>query len=155
MEIERKWLLSELPNDDIWKPIRHSIIYQSYLNINPEVRIREKDIFGGDIDYKLTIKGNGDLTRTEVEKSITKKEYVELWELINKTPIKKEYFRYKLEDELVLECSLVDNTFFYAEIEFESKEQANTFVFPKEIKAIEITDNKFYKMKNYWGRTKR
>lgn len=37
MEIERKFLIKELPNIE---PVKHTRIYSGYISIEPEVRIR-------------------------------------------------------------------------------------------------------------------
>ena len=51
------------------------------------------------------------------------------------------------------ERTVDDGAFIYAEIEFESEEQARDYQFPID-DAIEVTDDSNYKMKNYWLRTR-
>lgn len=55
----------------------------------------------------------------------------------------------------LLEVYIVDkeavNGFIYAEIEFDSEEDAKAFDLPIS-GAIDATENKNYKMKNYWDR---
>lgn len=46
-----------------------------------------------------------------------------------------------------------DGAFIYAEIEFETEEQARNYQPPID-DAVEVTDNPEYKMKNYWLRTR-
>ena len=61
-EIERKWLVGEIPDDILQKmnseEFRHTRILQGYLSTDPVVRVR-KD---GD-EYWLTCKGSGALSR--------------------------------------------------------------------------------------------
>ena len=155
MEIERKWLLNGFPNE--LKELKEVYIEQGYLSIIPEVRIRKyNDPKLNHTDYKLCIKSDGDLSRTEVETYIELNQYEELKKMINKPMISKIYKKYELENGLVLECSLVDadtkNSFYYAEIEFESEQAANSFILPFD--ALEVTFDKNYKMKNYWSKTR-
>ena len=43
----------------------------------------------------------------------------------------------------------------YAEVEFETEEDADNYVFPwPELIIREVTNEKEYKMKNYWKRTR-
>lgn len=155
MEIERKWIINGFPTD--LKEINNSQIEQGYLSINPEVRIRSNTYKNIDhADYKLCIKGNGNISRQEIQTYISKEQYEDIKVLINKPMITKEYRQYELEDHLILECSLVDNgtnnSFYYAEVEFESEEQAKNFTLP--FYAKEVTYDNKYKMKNYWKRTR-
>jgi hypothetical protein len=40
------------------------------------------------------------------------------------------------------------SSFIYAEIEFDNEEDAESYIFP--IKALDVTLDNNYKMKNYW-----
>jgi CYTH domain-containing protein len=149
MEIERKFLLNAFP---IAVPYAKSIIYQSYLSTSPEVRIREKVLWPTEAtDYTITVKGEGDLSRFEAETMITHKFYVDTLRFLGKKPIKKNYFKYYIDDHDI-EISLVDDgAFIYAEVEFRSEEEAKAYEWPwPEILEREITYDKNYKMKNYW-----
>ena len=155
MEIERKWILNGFPEG--LKEIKEVWVKQTYLNINPEVRIRKYyEAATNHIDYKMCIKGDGDLSRIEVEKYITELEYNSLMSMTDKKPISKICKVYDLGYGLRLECSIVDegteNEFYYAEVEFMSKDLANLFILPFD--AVEVTNDKSYKMKNYWTRTR-
>lgn len=65
MEIERKFLIKDLPKDLTSYPC--SQIEQAYLNENPVLRIRRKDD-----DYILTYKSKGMMAREESEFPLTK-----------------------------------------------------------------------------------
>lgn len=148
MEIERKFLLEGLPP---LKPIKHCKVTQGYISTYPEVRIRSStDIDTGKTEYKLGIKGEGDLSREEIEVSITSEVFDEFALGIKELFITKDYYVYKYKG-LFLECSIVDNNFFtYGEIEFKSEEEAKNFIWPFP-GAIDITYNSKFKMKNYWN----
>lgn len=152
MEIERKFLIKEKP------PIiavEHFHTKQAYISVDPEVRVREK--FGVDecskcgSPYKITIKGNGTLVREEIETSIDEEFYNKILEFIGHKPILKDYYIY-LYNGYMIEVSDVDSgAFMYAEVEFNSIEEANNFIWPwPGILISEETENPEYKMKNYW-----
>ena len=71
MEIERKFLIKDLPKDPTSYPC--SQIEQAYLNENPVLRIRRKDD-----DYILTYKSKGMMAREENEFPLTKEAYEHL-----------------------------------------------------------------------------
>lgn len=161
MEIERQWLF------DIDKVPMHSCfgykdMEQSYLSLEPEVRLRKetlRSIFESDLIYWITIKGNGDLSREEINKEITKEEYEALKRIGNITEdkvIKKIHWETYI-DQYKLELNIVDkgteNEFCYGEIEFASEEEALAFE-PLDWFGEEVTYDNSYKMKNYWKRTR-
>ena len=159
MEIERQWLFDKMP-----ERFYFFFLYmeQSYLNLEPEVRLRKetsKSIFESDTTYWITIKGNGDLSREEINKQITKEEYEALKRIGNITEdkvIKKIHWetyigKYKLELNIVDKDT--ENEFCYGEIEFASEEEALAFE-PLDWFGKEVTYDNSYKMKNYWKRTR-
>jgi CYTH domain-containing protein len=155
MEIERKFLLSAIPTEI--EPYSHSIVYQLYVSVEPEVRVREKiDYTTGLRDYKIAIKGNGSLSRFEEETLVTEKFYQGVADFVDKTPIVKDYYKYFLSDNHTLEVSVVDGeTFIYGEVEFTSEEEAEKFEWPwPDILIKEVTYDYKYKMKNYWASTR-
>ena len=154
IEIERKFLISNFPDLPICEQFN---VFQFYISTNPiEVRARsqEKD---DDIKYVLTFKGKGELSRREYEMNIDREAFNELLSFVDKPAIHKIFKTYKLDGDLLLECSLVDyNTdteFMYAEIEFETEELANQFD-KNSLPFLldEVTYDDYYKMKNYWNR---
>ena len=157
IEIERKFLMKGFPDDSGLFLLEASLIHQSYLSIEPEVRIRSQIFEDGSSEYKQAIKGNGTLKRVEVEIVITEKQFDGLLGLIAKNPIEKVFRVYILEDGSQLQVSHVDNTWFYGEVEFESEEQAKKWKITSLLQKYtikEITEDSDYKMKNYWKRTR-
>lgn len=168
MEIERKWLISEFASAPM---ILNCVIFSRYLTCSDvEVRIRHvtsvsyhntEDVMNycpGMIQYpyKMTIKGPGKISRVEVERGITEEEYNDLSGIVSYDPIVKKY-RIVRMGKYAVEMSQVDDAFLYAEVEFESEDEANNFVIPEELSRViikEVTDDPDYKMKNYWKRTR-
>ncbi|EES50691.1 CYTH domain-containing protein [Clostridium botulinum] len=164
MEIERKWLfnINEVPIN-----LSSTITYytQGYISITPEVRLRSKVVENlithttTDETYRLCIKGEGTLTRHEVQKDLTKEEYNALLEVGNlklENLIQKHYYIIPIE-KYNLTVGIVDegtiNEFCYGEIEFNSEEEAKNFNPPTWF-GKDVTNDKSYKMKNYWKRTR-
>ena len=71
MEIERKFLVKELPADLDSFP--YHVIEQAYLNTSPVVRIRREDD-----EYYMTYKGKGLLEREEYNLVLNKESYFHL-----------------------------------------------------------------------------
>ena len=161
MEIERQWLF-DIDKVPVQFCFGHKDMEQSYLNLEPEVRLRKetsKSIFESDPTYWITIKGNGDLSREEINKEITKEEYEALkriGNIIEDKVIKKIHWETYI-DQYKLELNIVDkgteNEFCYGEIEFASEEGALAFE-PLDWFGKEVTYDNSYKMKNYWKRTR-
>lgn len=155
LEIERKFLMNVFPMD---LPMRRQyILYQGYLSIDPEVRIRKQELDQGVFLYYLTIKSSGGLVREEIEFLIGEEKYEPLKQMIPHPFIKKECKEFFLPGGLLLECSHVDSgtptAFFYGEVEFPDEESARQFQ-PLPCFCEEVTDDSRYKMKNYWKRTR-
>lgn len=169
MEIERKWLLNSLPkNLTFWD--QYTTIEQAYLTIEKfsdvitkEVRVRKKTTADGKTDYKLAYKIGSGLVREEIETPITEDFWKECIKHV--IPIRKKYYietckcpHYK-DDDLIqtftVEFSEVDGgEFYYAEVEFDSIEDANYFNFPYSSLVIrEATDDDSVRMANYWIKT--
>lgn len=150
METERKFLLSSFPTG---LPVKEEcVVYQYFLSVEPYVRIREKQK-NGRSSYKLTIKGDGTLSREEVEFDLDKDKFERLKNLCDKPPVEKIFKAYSLPDGKILECSLVDKDFYYAEVEFESETDAEKFV-PTFDFLKETTYDKNFKMNEYWKVTR-
>lgn len=145
MEIERKFKLIEFPD---LPQVVFLDQWQGYLATDPEVRIRRTENHtAGTETYILCIKSVGDLVRHEVETDITRAQFEELaYPLIH-----KELHAYRLPDGHVIECSKVDDgAFSYAEVEFDSVEEANAWT-PPEWLGREMTYEKGFKMRQYWS----
>ena len=154
-EIERKFLIDAFPADLPLK--RQHQVYQAYLSLDPEVRIRRNVKDGQDTAYFLTIKSGHGLVREEVELDISKAHFYALAKMIEHPFVSKDFRVYQLPDGLELECSLVDkgksSEFMYAEIEFPNVDAAKSFaVLP--IFKKEVTEDPAYRMKNYWKKTR-
>ena len=138
MEIERKFLVKEIPCLD---GVKYSEIKQGYFSVSPEKRVREKDD-----KYYLTEKGEGFLVRTEIEKEIDEKTALKYFDLSkNRIVEKRRYFlpygNYTIELDIY---GGKHQGLVVAEVEFDSVEEANSFVPPAWI-GEDITENKTYK----------
>ncbi|QFJ54634.1 CYTH domain-containing protein [Pseudobutyrivibrio xylanivorans] len=124
MEIERKFLIKELP--DLSK-YNYVDIEQGYLSTQPVVRIRKKNDA-----YILTYKGGGLMAREEIEAALTKEAYEHLREKIDGYPITKRRYLIPL-DKYTIELDVFEGHMeglIMAEVEFSSIEEANSFVAP-------------------------
>ena len=148
MEIERKFRLERFPEQ--LPLLEKSVVCQGYLSTRPAVRIRSSEK-NGQMSYILCIKGKGKLARQEIEKELTEQEFEALKSLLPIPMIFKDYRVFELEDGHLLECSLVDNRFAYAEVEFDSVEEANAFVMPPFL-LKDVTEDPYYSMSGYWRR---
>lgn len=155
IEIERKFLMDRFPSELFC--LRHVQIEQGYVSVHPEVRIhRAEDLDTGVVNYRLTMKDEGDLSRTEIKTNLDEEFYLEAKKMIGFPMIQKEYRSYRL-GEYILEVCLVDAgsglEFYYGEVEFPSEEAAQSFM-PIPCLGKEVTSEPAYKMKNYWAQTR-
>ncbi len=126
MEIERKFLIPELPADLDSYPSRR--IEQAYLCTEPVVRIRRQDD-----KYILTYKSAGMMAREEYNLPLTKEAYEHLKEKADGIVLSKRRYLLPLPDGLTIELDVFDapyETLRLAEVEFESVAQAEAFVPP-------------------------
>ena len=149
MEIERKFLITEFPE---LPELLKADVEQGYLCVKPVVRIRKKTTKGVS-DYKLCFKGKGTLVREEIELDIEENIYERLCGLLEMAPVRKDFRVYLLPDGHRLECSLVDpgeeGEFMYAEVEFDSVDEASSFI-PPDFLEKEVTDIPGMSMSSYW-----
>ena len=126
MEIERKYLLKELPDLENYESHK---IEQAYLCTGPVVRVRREDE-----QYYMTYKGGGMMAREEYNLPLTKESYEHLKAKADGNVISKTRYLIPLEVQgLVAEVDVFEAPFaplILAEVEFESEEQANAFVPP-------------------------
>ena len=138
MEIERKFLLKELPENLESYPVRH--LEQGYLCTAPVVRIRRDND-----KYELTYKGKGCMVREEHNLPLTKEAYEHLRKKIDGRLIVKKRYMIPLEKHTieldVFEGDLAPLTL--AEVEFSSEEDAKNFVAPEWF-AEDVTFSKLY-----------
>lgn len=154
-EIERKFLIDAFPDD---LPLLHTQrVFQAYLSLEPEVRLRRAEQDGQVTARSLTIKSGSGLVRREVRIDLSREQFDALAELLPQPFISKDYRVYRLPGGLELECSLVDEgtdtAFLYAEIEFPSVEAAKAFP-PLPLFKQEVTENPAYRMNRYWKETR-
>lgn len=134
MEIERKFLMSELPPRFDSYP--HYSIEQGYISSTPVIRIRKKST---DVEtkYILTIKSSGLMSREEYEINISKEEYINLSKKVEGNFIKKTRYNIPIDyrygsgkKDLTLELDVFDGVFsgiVLGEIEFASEELAYAY----------------------------
>lgn len=169
MEIERKFLIKELPAMlDIYNKEE---IEQGYLSVNPVVRVRRQ----GEA-YYLTYKGGGMLAREEYNLPLTREAYAHLVEKADGFVITKTRYLIGIEE---LQCwnkphtprilshgdvgngTVIELDVFHgdmeglimAEIEFSSKEQADSFKLPECFLADVTFDEHYhnsYMSRNGW-----
>lgn len=162
MEIERKWLLKEVPQG--LKQLKHYLVEQSYVMTGDvEIRIRKRTpapdfvpLKPRDfVQYYLTFKSTGDLARQEEETPITEIFYEGLKKNFvgGIPPIKKDFYVFELADGHILHCARVDDSWVYCEVEFETEEEANAYELPIPYEE-EITYDKSYKMQSYWTQSR-
>lgn len=125
-EIERKYLIKKIP--DNLDSFEKKIIEQGYLNQKPVVRIRRSND-----DYYLTYKGSGLLKREEANLMLTKDAYEHLLPKCDGHIIKKVRHLIPYNDELTIELDVFSypEGLIMAEVEFPSKEAANSFEAPE------------------------
>lgn len=147
MEIERKFLVKDFPNDLDRYPC--SPIEQGYLSTNPVVRVR-KD---GD-EFYLTYKGGGMMAREEYNLPLTQESYAHLLEKADGNIITKRRSRIPLDytdqsgnaQHACIELDRFEGRFqglILAEVEFPSVIAANLFT-PPDWFGDEVTYDKHY-----------
>lgn len=126
MEIERKYLIKELPQNLEQYPFKQ--IEQGYLNTEPVVRIRRSDD-----TYTLTYKGNGLMVREEHNLPLTKDAYLHLRGKIDGILIEKRRYLIPYGEKHTIELDIFLgglSPLVLAEVEFETREEAEAFLPP-------------------------
>lgn len=127
MEIERKYLITRPLSDYASYPFH--TIEQGYLCTDPVVRVRKED----DACY-LTYKSKGLLSREEYNLPLTKEAYDHLILKADGNIITKKRYLIPIEHtQLTIEFDIFEGKFeglMLAEVEFETEEEANSFVPP-------------------------
>ena len=140
MEIERKFLITKLPEDLNSYPFH--LIEQGYLNTDPVLRVRRQDD-----EYYLTYKGKGFLAREEYNLPLTRKAYEHLIEKADGNIIRKKRYLIPIEgSSLTIELDVFDSPFaplIIAEVEFDSIEEAESFTPPAWFKE-DVTEDRHY-----------
>ncbi len=150
-EIERKYLI-EYP-DINWleslKNCQRIEIIQTYLksDVNEEVRVRQRGVDGNFIYFKTIKRKVTDLKRVEIEKRLSKDEYLTL--LLEADTEKRQIRKTRY-------CLMYENQYFEIDVypfwndkailEIELSDENAEISFPSEIKVIkEVTDDESYK----------
>ena len=126
MEIERKFLVKELPaNLDSYATQR---ISQGYLSTNPVVRIRRSND-----DYYLTYKGKGLMVREEYNLPLNEEAFLHMLPKIDGILIDKIRYLIPLDEKHTAELDIFQGTLAplrIVEVEFETEEDALSFIPP-------------------------
>ena len=126
MEIERKFLVKELPaNLDSYATKR---ISQGYLSTNPVVRIRRSND-----DYYLTYKGKGLMVREEYNLPLNEEAFLHMLPKIDGILIDKIRYLIPLDEKHTAELDIFQGPLAplrIVEVEFETEEDALSFVPP-------------------------
>ena len=127
MEIERKYLLHQLPDHLEQYPFHK--IEQGYLCTAPVVRIRRQDQ-----EFFLTYKGRGLMVREEYNLPLTEEAYLHLREKTDGILLSKTRYLIPLESGLTAELDIFDAPYeglWLAEVEFPDQESAEKFIPPE------------------------
>ena len=146
MEIERKFLIKEMPDLEKYT---FKELEQGYLNTYPTVRVRREDD-----EYYLTYKSKSkdDIAREEYNLPLTKEAYEHLIKKADGNIISKRRYLVpagKGEDgrELIAEIDVFAPPFaplILAEVEFSSVEEAGAFVKPPWLGEDVSSDRRYY-----------
>ena len=126
MEIERKFLISELP--DNLNNCKCREIEQGYLCTNPVIRVRKDND-----NYYLTYKGSGLMSREEYNLPLTKQSYEHLIKKADGNIITKKRYEIPEENDTIIELDIFEGVFagtVLAEVEFDSTKEAEDYVPP-------------------------
>ena len=126
MEIERKFLAAQLPEDLEHYPSH--LLEQAYLCTEPVVRVRRSDS-----EYILTYKGKGLMSREEYNLPLTAESYAHLKAKADGNIISKRRYLIPLESGLTAELDVFGPPFeglVLVEVEFPSEEAALAFSAP-------------------------
>lgn len=126
MEIERKYLIETLPLNPESFPCH--MIEQAYLCTEPVIRIRRQDE-----EYILTYKSKGLMVREEYNLPLNEEAYRHLLAKADGNVITKKRYLIPIDNALTVELDIFAPPFaplMLAEVEFESEEDAESFVPP-------------------------
>lgn len=125
MEIERKYLIKEMP--DLSKYEKSEII-QAYLSVRPVIRIRKEDD-----TYYLTYKNGGGMAHEEANLPLDRVSFEHLLPKHDGKIISKTRYRIPIHDGLTVELDIFHGDhegLQFLEVEFASVEQARNFKEP-------------------------
>lgn len=140
MEIERKYLIKQLP--DHLESYAHDEISQAYVSTDPVIRIRRKND-----TYLLTVKSEGLLAREEVEMLLSPESFAHLSTKTDGIIIEKTRYKIPEEHGLLIELDVFHGAyegFIMAEIEFPDVAAANSYQPPAWFGADVTMDARFH-----------
>lgn len=121
MEIERKYLIDEIPFD--LKDYSCKVIEQGYLNTDPVVRVRRSND-----KYILTYKGSGLMVREEYNLPLNEEAYRHLIQKADGIIISKKRYLIPLTDRLTIELDIFEGDLAplkLAEVNLKQKKKLN------------------------------
>lgn len=142
-EIEKKFLLTSLPNDLFHYP--YEKIIQGYIATDPVIRLRKSNDH-----YFLTIKTSGHLQREEVDLPLTAEQFQSLWSKVDHMVILKTRYLIPLENDLTAEVDIYHEELdglVTVEVEFDSVKEAESF-HPPAWFGKDVTHDNRYKNNN-------
>ena len=128
MEIERKFLVGEIPEEIKLAECKKRKIEQGYLCTEPVVRVRRDND-----EYYLTYKAKGMMIREEYNLPLTKEAYDKLIKKAEGNIITKTRYEIPEKDNLTIELDIFEGDFaglLLAEVEFDTKEAALSYIPP-------------------------
>ncbi len=142
MEIERKFLIKKEQLPTNLESYPHDELEQAYIITNPVLRIRKKNN-----SYILTYKGQGLMTREEVEFPLPQEAYEKLLTKTDGNIITKT--RYKIPDghNLTIELDIFSGILeglYLAEVEFTDEEHAFSYLTPSWFGPEVTNENTFH-----------
>ncbi len=132
MEIEKRFKINgDIPFDLVTSRIYIEQTYSSIMDKHgkPDVRIRKSLTDKGTM-YTHTVKYNTDSknTRIELEQDISDEVYNEIFDVIDKKPLRKNRYIVPIQDGLVAEIDeFLDKDIIVIEVEFETEDEMNDF----------------------------
>lgn len=147
MEIERKFLISSLPENLGEYPVW--LLEQAYLCRKPVVRVRREER-GKEKEFILTYKSQGLMVREEYNLPLDEESYVHLREKADGRIIIKKRYRIPIENKLTIELDVFEGELsglVLAEVEFPDEETANVWKAPEWF-GREVTYEKTYHNSN-------
>lgn len=144
MEIERKFLLNNLP--DNLENYQRLDLEQAYISTEPVIRIRKKAT-ASETRYILTVKSTGLMARQEFELDIDESSYNNLLKKAEGNVISKYRYLIPLDNSLTLELDIFHGKFkglVIGEIEFPDKDSAKKYTSPEYLSEEVTFDTRFH-----------
>lgn len=145
----RTFILNKLPDKELFL-IEANIKYVVYINLEHRIFVESVTYEDGLSDNKLIMDGKNEYVKLE----LTDKDYDSIIKEINKKPIHIVQTKYMMTDGIPIKVSIVDNTIYYGEIEFNSKKQLNTWKPNDILSKYIIEDGSKFSLEDYWRKTR-